>query len=757
VLEFIKKNKISVSIISLGLLIFVVGLVLTITDKNESYAASIEDYMCADEGYEVVSDKDGGYVCCPKGYEFWLLGGTGDNVSGVCRVNVASEEDAQSKCPNNIYILNQSYYCEADFKKTILAKTCAPGTYYNGEGGCSTCPAGSYCVGTKYIGTETEKIGIKSCPFNSTSVVGSISDKDCKITCAPGTYYNSGGLCNECTPGSYCPGGTFSVYELDNVGIYKCDDGKGSGYGATSCASYGDDGATGEIVPNDSTAACYKCLNDDSFNWAMPQNDMYNCGQDEYGENVYGEKVENIKNVKDCNALNLQTYTITFDVNGGTPEITSAIKKHNVDFEISVDNPSKKDQKFLGWRYDSPNGYKILSKGDKISFNANTTLIAQWGNLCDIYGYYIFFDGNGGLTADGKTTYYSGNEITGPNLSSFGSKNIIPKSMFFKDNDTFKEWNTKSDGTGVSYAEGSEFIYDGCDEKFILYAIWDKESSGETTTPEVKKYTLIYNGNVSDDSVKGLPEKGEYPSGTNTTISSNDPTRSGYVFRGWNTKADGTGTSYKAGDLIKIDANVTLYAQWKKTYLVSYNLNGGTGLFNGQFKLDGINLKITSEIPTKEGYTFKEWNTEKDGSGDSFQPNGEYTKNEKLMLYAIWEKNADNNTSNDGNTGSSTPDTEENNKPNTGGDNESGNNSNTENDSSNKDEEDNKPSDGENNESNNDSNTDNTKPDDEDDKDKPADDKETGISLPYIAFGILLIGSLITYLVIRNKSKVFKI
>ena len=38
-----------------------------------------------------------------------------------------------------------------------------------------------------------------------------------------------------------------------------------------------------------------------------------------------------------------------------------------------------------------------------------------------------------------------------------------------------------------------------------------------------------------------------------------------YVFKCWNTKIDGTGVSYSAGQVAKFDSEATLYAQWKKT------------------------------------------------------------------------------------------------------------------------------------------------------------------------------------------------
>ena len=51
---------------------------------------------------------------------------------------------------------------------------------------------------------------------------------------------------------------------------------------------------------------------------------------------------------------------------------------------------------------------------------------------------------------------------------------------------------------------------------------------------------------------------------TSTSVSNNMFTNSGYAFVGWNTSADGSGTSYAPGSTISYPAHgyVTLYAQW---------------------------------------------------------------------------------------------------------------------------------------------------------------------------------------------------
>ena len=71
---------------------------------------------------------------------------------------------------------------------------------------------------------------------------------------------------------------------------------------------------------------------------------------------------------------------------------------------------------------------------------------------------------------------------------------------------------------------------------------------------------LGYDANGGENAPIGQELTGTKP--ISTTISTNTPTRDGYTFAGWNTLADGTGTSYSAGGSISISANTTLYAKW---------------------------------------------------------------------------------------------------------------------------------------------------------------------------------------------------
>lgn len=107
------------------------------------------------------------------------------------------------------------------------------------------------------------------------------------------------------------------------------------------------------------------------------------------------------------------------------------------------------------------------------------------------------------------------------------------------------------------------------------------EAGSGTTTITSPFCTITYDANGGTGDV-----------GTQTTLQSieaaitpeNVPTREYYQFVGWNTKADGTGTSYGDGANITITEDTTLYAQWSQTaFAVSISADeGATITLDGQ-------------------------------------------------------------------------------------------------------------------------------------------------------------------------------
>ena len=74
----------------------------------------------------------------------------------------------------------------------------------------------------------------------------------------------------------------------------------------------------------------------------------------------------------------------------------------------------------------------------------------------------------------------------------------------------------------------------------------------------IETYTLTFDANGGEGEMDGLTlENSEYKILPGSTF-----TKEGYVFASWNTKADGTGTTYKDKSQITLKDNTTLYAQW---------------------------------------------------------------------------------------------------------------------------------------------------------------------------------------------------
>lgn len=118
---------------------------------------------------------------------------------------------------------------------------------------------------------------------------------------------------------------------------------------------------------------------------------------------------------------------------------------------------------------------------------------------------------------------------------------VIKSNMFTKQGYTFLYWNTKEDGTGVTYnPKFNAYLTND----LTLYAIW----------AEVK-----FSINYCFDENCELGEIYEYSDGEEVTIINNENKIEGKIFNSWNTKKDGTGKSFKVNEKIIIKESYTLY------------------------------------------------------------------------------------------------------------------------------------------------------------------------------------------------------
>ncbi|UEA31308.1 InlB B-repeat-containing protein [Granulicatella elegans] len=126
------------------------------------------------------------------------------------------------------------------------------------------------------------------------------------------------------------------------------------------------------------------------------------------------------------------------------------------------------------------------------------------------------------------------------------------------------------------------------------------------------------------------------------------PAKAGYIFKEWNTQADGKGTAF-TGDTV-VNGNMTVYAIYTKDYVPIPEPTQNTVTFiNGDKEYAKVKVENGKSIsgdalytesmpknPAKEGYVFKEWNTQSDGKGTAFT--GDTIVNKDMKVYAIYDK-----------------------------------------------------------------------------------------------------------------------
>ena len=118
------------------------------------------------------------------------------------------------------------------------------------------------------------------------------------------------------------------------------------------------------------------------------------------------------------------------------------------------------------------------------------------------------------------------------------------------------------------------------------------------------------------------------------TVTDEEPEKVGFIFKSWNTKEDGSGTTLTSGDTYDGSEGYILYAIYDETeYTINYDLAGGnnekivsvTNPYSKEFN-------VTSEVPEKTGYKFIEWNTKSDGTGISLNANEVYNRSDGFTL-----------------------------------------------------------------------------------------------------------------------------
>ena len=286
-----------------------------------------------------------------------------------------------------------------------------------------------------------------------------------------------------------------------------------------------------------------------------------------------------------------EPYTVTYNYdNGADPLILT--EQYEGTHLTKPQTPIKDGFKFDGW-YTSAD-FTTAWNFDTMQVTDDLNLYAKWS------------------TSDVTVTFVDGGVSTpvSTKLDQPLDASKIPATV--KEGYTFKEWNTQADGKGTAFDATAVIKADQ-----TVYAIYEANNvtvtfvDGTTSTPVVTKYDQALDASKIPATVK-----------------------EGYTFKEWNTQADGKGTAFDTTAVVKADQ--TVYAIYEANNVTVTFVDGSTST-PVDTKYD--QALDASKIPAtvKEGYTFKEWNTQADGKGTAFDTTAVVKADQ--TVYAIYEAN----------------------------------------------------------------------------------------------------------------------
>lgn len=342
----------------------------------------------------------------------------------------------------------------------------------------------------------------------------------------------------------------------------------------------------------------------------------------------------------------INTYAISYNKGSyGTGSNTSDTKTYGTALTLKGAIFSRTGYTQTGWST-SDGGSKAYNLSASYTSNAAITLYPFWTINTYTISYNKGSNGTGTNTSDTKT---------------YGTALTLKGAIFTRTGYYQSGWST-SDGGSQTYALSASYTSNAAT---TLYPVWTAytvtvqynanggslasthasgfaiDSSGYITSNGSRNFQVLSYGASSD------PWNYNNPEGINIY-------RTGYHINDgieWNTAANGSGTSfdqdvvYTATDFASNvgtgNRTIVLYANWKvDTYTISYNANGGSGAPSEQTKTYGVNLTLSSTVPTREGYDFLGWATSSTATTATYQPGGTFTTDATTVLYAVWGRSA---------------------------------------------------------------------------------------------------------------------
>lgn len=159
-----------------------------------------------------------------------------------------------------------------------------------------------------------------------------------------------------------------------------------------------------------------------------------------------------------------------------------------------------------------------------------------------------------------------------------------------------------------------------------VYAKW----TAVTVDPEMLILSFETNEGSELEAVEVVP-------GDSVDLSKYLPEKEGFVFLGW--YAD-EALEEKITSVTLEDGDVTVYAKWgeadpDKYVTITFDTMDGEEMAPATVEI-GETIVLSDYVPVREDYIFVSWNTEKDGSGETYHAKDEIEAEEGFTLFAMW-------------------------------------------------------------------------------------------------------------------------
>lgn len=280
---------------------------------------------------------------------------------------------------------------------------------------------------------------------------------------------------------------------------------------------------------------------------------------------------------------------------------------------------------FSGWKCSNGRTYADKAAVQNLSKENNVfvTMTAVWKPN----SYTVRFSPNGGKGASPEQLKGNGDtELT------------IPANTYTFSGCEFVEWNTKSDGSGISYEEDEEgIVFDTKNGAVVtLYAIWKYSAAFDFGTRDNEPFVL-YVDDLYYNQSRRFDE-----TGLGFVIDGKE----GYYIAGWNRNAGeakkGT-VQYKASAVRNVGPGSKLYAVWKpRAYTIRFDANGGTGKMSSLTMTYNTSKPLTANAFKWSGHLFLGWSTDEEGPVEFTNKQAIINQlvpgknKDTITLYAIW-------------------------------------------------------------------------------------------------------------------------